>query len=585
MQLRHKIALAYAAVLLILVLSLGVYARAVVADHGAAEMRDALASEATLLSSLLLRDGMPIASGAALDKQAIDLGRKAGLRITVITVDGVVIAESQHDTATMVNHNDRPEVVQARRDGRGWAVRHSATLDIDMLYYALADLRTGTIVRVARPMAQVAQLSADLRRGLLLAALLAGLLGVIASLWIAGGVTSSLDHLARTARRLGKGELSARARLTGRDEVAVLADTFDAMADSLQHTSSDLVQATGQVQAILEHMADGLVVVDDAQRVSMLNRAAARLLGTDAGATGKLLEHVVRNYELIEAVTRSVELGTVLEVEFELASDTDRILHASVAPISGSTGAQRGAVVVLRDVTQVRRLERVRQDFVANAGHELRTPVAAIRSLAEALESGASTDPDAGPAFLSQIVDNTARLGRLLDDMMELARLEAGAGEPVEAIEVAPVARKAADRLRPQAESLGVTVDVRVPDDLTALGSVDNLTTALVNLIDNALKYAYEGRRIEVEALPSDPSATVVRLAVIDHGPGIPDADRRRIFERFYRLDRARSRELGGTGLGLSIVKHAVEAMGGAISIEETPSGGATFLLTLPKPD
>jgi two-component system phosphate regulon sensor histidine kinase PhoR len=355
------------------------------------------------------------------------------------------------------------------------------------------------------------------------------------------------------------------------------------MASRLQENSIQLAHRTGEVQAILRHMSDGVLLVDSQLRVAMCNPAAARMLGFDPEtAVGQDVLRLSGIYDLADALQRTSQLSSTTEVEFMTRHGEERIIQASVTPGGGQRPGQQWVVAVLRDVTHLRHLERVRQDFVASAGHELRTPVAAIRSLAEALAAGGLSDPETGPEFVRQIIDNTERLERLVDDMLELARVETVAHRELCPVHVKSVIEKAVERLRVQAESAGLRLVVSVGDDLWARGDGEDIETAIVNLLDNAIKYAADGGSVEIEAAADDGE---VLIRVVDHGPGIPLAERQRIFERFYRLDKARSRQMGGTGLGLSIVKHAVEKMGSRVWIEDTPGGGATFVIALPTLD
>ncbi|MCX7597487.1 MAG: ATP-binding protein [Armatimonadetes bacterium] len=577
MRLRYRILLGYMVLFGLLLAALGVYSRSVVARHVTAQQRDALRTLSRVAADSLLGPNV-LPAREVLQRRTRAFAQVARARVTVIAPDGVVLADSEHDPATMENHGLRPEVVAAHRDGWGWAVRHSTTLGIDMLYVAQADPAREYVVRLAKPLSEIEQLDTHLFYGLLVALVVATLAGLVASVRISGGLADSLTHLARVARAIGDGDLAARATVRAADEVGELATAINEMAARLQRDDTELAQRTTEVQAILRHMADGVLLVDSEGQLAMANPAAARMLHFDHDAAlGRSVLYATNNYDLAEAVRRTLELGTVTEVEFVVRDGEERTIHAAVAPAEGQTGQGRWAVAVLRDLTRLRQLERVRQDFVASAGHELRTPVAAIRALAEALAAGAINDPEAGPAFVSQIVENTERLQRLVDDMMELARLEAVREEP-KPLPLKPVVEKAVERLQPQAEAAGMHISVVVPEDLHVLGNEEDLETALVNLLDNAVKYAASGRSVEVEAYAADDE---VHLRVVDHGRGIPLAERQRVFERFYRLDKARSRELGGTGLGLSIVKHAVEKMGGRTWVEETPGGGATFVIGL----
>lgn len=528
--------------------------------------------------------GRPAVATADLQDRVREMGLQLGRRITVIGGTGAVLADSTHSPSDLGNQNGRPEVIQARR--RGWGADLSLwdASGYDTLYAALADGRREKVIRVAVPLDFISAFAAGLRAELFQAVVLASVWVLVVSVWLAHGITLSLSRVADVAERIGSGDLSARAPTAGGYEVASLGRTINQMAENLQHAIAELGRASSQLQAILSHMADGLVAVDANGKVILLNPAAGQLLAVRPhDAIGRPLSDLTANDALLETVRRTIELGIVVNEEFPFGGDDERIINASAAPVQTSEFGGPGAVLVLRDRTQARRLEQLQQEFVSNASHELRSPVTAIRSLAEALELGALQDPEIGPRFLHEIVAKSEYLGTVVEDIMRLARLEA-LDQPPLVIKASAIVRGSVEALRSRAEEIGVTLEVDAPEEVSALGAVENLEVALRNLIENALKYGAEGGTVQVQ-VQERPGH--VRVAVVDHGPGIAEEHKERVFERFYRVDKARSREMGGSGLGLSIVRQAIENIGGQVWLEDTPGGGATFViwLTAPPPD
>jgi len=584
-------------------LALGAYVEPVVQRRMEGHLRDQLAGECRLVRAALAAQ-----PSEALEPTVLRLAAASGARLTVIAPDGRVLADSQAEPAHMDPHNTRIEVVDARRTGLGWSIRHSATLGQDMLYVAESSGPEAPTIRAALPLTRVRAASASLRRAISAAAVVAAALAVLVGAWLARSITGPLGEVAQAARRVGEGDLAARARVTTEDEVRDLAQVINAMAGSLATARAGLEQSAAHLHSILTHLADGLVVVGPDETVELLNPAAALLLavepegdlGHGLGPVGQVagpatqppaglathathhLAEVVRHYELVDVVRRALRLRTLARAEVLTGDQPPRTIAAAATPVEGDDGELLGAVMALRDLTALQRLQQVRQDFIANASHELRTPVAAIRSLAETLNNGALRDPEAASRFLGQIVTNTESLATLLDDMMALTRLEdvQHRSQP-EALGVQELLAAAAQRVAPQAEDRGTQLEVEAPSGLEVWCAPDDLLTAVVNLVDNAVKYAGEQSRVR---LSGERAGDQVLISIADNGPGIPEADRERVFERFYRLDKGRSRALGGTGLGLSIVKHAVESNGGRVWVEAAAEGGARFVVALPTP-
>jgi two-component system phosphate regulon sensor histidine kinase PhoR len=419
----------------------------------------------------------------------------------------------------------------------------------------------------------------NITMGLAASVVLSAGLAVLAQGWMA----RLIRELTTAAQRMTHGDLDVRTGLEGGDELAELGHALDQLAGSLKGTLRELRSERDLQGRILEGMQEGVLVLDKDGRVVMMNPSlrAMLLLGTDV--KGKLLIEVVRHADLHELVDRARAGKTVALGEIDLPGIKPRRLLVHSTGFAGEAG---GLLAVFVDVTDLRRLESLRRDFVANVSHELRTPVTALRSAAETLMASALRDPD--PAvperFVDIIVRNAERLQSLIEDLLELSRLESKEFRLKKERVMLPVVTSIVMGLfRERAEKKGVRLKVDVPGDLPALTTDQRALEQVVsNLVDNAVKYCPSGSQVTVSAARSNGS---VRVVVSDTGPGIDPKHVPRLFERFYRVDAGRSREIGGTGLGLSIVKHLVEAMGGEVTVDSTVGKGSAFSVTLPQPN
>jgi len=409
------------------------------------------------------------------------------------------------------------------------------------------------------------------------------LAGVVAALllgaWRARTLAAPVLELARAAGRISAGDLTARAAIQSRDEIGQLAGTFNAMAEQLRQKLAAVSEERTKIEAIISSMSDAVVAVDREGTILLLNRAAEDLLGLPKTARGRRLADVLGEHPLSRSIEAAAEGGRDVAEEFSPQPLGDRTLDVHATPLRGSEGDRAGAVAVVRDVTDLRRAERLRRELTANISHELRTPLTSIKGFAETLLGGAMTDEAAGRRFLAIIDSEATRLMKLVDDLMDLSRLESRAVsmEPGP-LPLDELASEALSRMRPQAERHRIALRAGAVPAI-ALADRDRILQVLTNLLDNAIKFTPEGGTVEV-SVTSTPTEAVV--SVTDTGRGIPADDLPRIFDRFYRVDRSRSREAGGTGLGLAIAKHIVEAHGGRITVASRVNAGSTFAFTLP---
>ncbi|MGC1936322.1 MAG: ATP-binding protein [Candidatus Acidiferrales bacterium] len=520
---------------------------------------------------------------------------RSGARITLIAADGRVLADSAHDIETMENHSNRPEFIQAMSSGQGQSVRHSHTLGRDLVYYATRFDRgaaSPVIIRVAMPLAQVNTALAKIRHRVWAASLVILVLSIIVSAFFSRRFAHRIARLKDFSRQVAGGDFRPLPQEPGNDELVDLAISLNETAARVNQMIRTLTDERNRSAAILRSMVEGIAVVDAHERLAFCNEAFAKIWDVNsADFEGRPAVEIIRHPDILELIRKVLAGQEVLQGEVCSGAARPRSFSVTVAPVasfdeaaaSQPLGASRpGAVVVLHEITELRRLEQVRKDFVANVSHELRTPLTAIQGFAETLLSGALDDQENNRHFVEIIRTHAARLARLTDDLLKLSRIEAGKVEidfqPVDPRHLVETGVEAVRLAASQKQlSLGASHPQRnLP---RVRGDVGLLREVLRNLLDNAIQYTAAGGRIEVSTAAS---GEFVVFTVADTGIGIPQNDQSRIFERFYRVDAARSREVGGTGLGLAIAKHIVEAHGGKIWVESVVGEGSKFHFSVP---
>jgi len=515
--------------------------------------------------------------------------RPTDSRITVIAADGRVLGDSEvpvDDLPRVENHGKRPEVLAAFAGGVGRDRRTSATIGASLLYVALpivADGKVIGVIRVALPVSAVTSSYAAIHRVMLLGGLVALVVAFGIGLFVARRVTEPVVQMQAIAHQMSEGDFTVRAPIRSPDEIGALGRALNGLAARLREKVHDLGHEQAKATAILDGMIEGVIAVDGRDVILLLNERARSMFGLDAtrGEGTPFLE-VIRNTELHEAFREGRAAGesSVSNREVRLVSPVDRRVQVNAVPLRLG-GNEIGVVMVLHDVTELRRLEQVRTEFVANVSHELRTPLTAIQGYLETLLTGALEEQENARRFLEIVFRHTERLGRLLNDLTDLSNIELGRVS----LKLAPTRLdEAVDAvvaiMSAKAKSGKVTLSSQLPRELPpVLADRDRLVQILINLVDNAIKYTPEGGRVTVRV--EEPAQGHIEIDVVDTGIGIPPADLPRITERFYRVDKARSRELGGTGLGLAIVKHLVFAHNGLLRIESEPGRGTTVRVWL----
>jgi len=507
----------------------------------------------------------------------------SGARVTVITSRGLVLADSQSDPQTMENHAGRPEIKDALANGSGQSIRHSVTIKRDLLYYAVRQNIPGEspiVLRFALPLANVEEVLAEFREKLWAASFVILLVAGGISLLFSRSFTVRVDRLKDFSRRVAEGDFRPLTRDGSGDALEALGLSLNRTAARLDRTIRTLVEERNLSSAILGSMVEGVAVVDGSEHLVFANQGFAEILGLDVPPVpGSSLLEVVRQTELIEAV-RQVLRGEP-RVQSEIATGTLRQHFFATTVAAVQAGDTSGAVVVLHDITELRKLERVRRDFVANVSHELRTPLTAIQGFAETLLAGAIDDPHNRTRFLEIILEHSRRLARLTEDLLMLSKMDAERLEmEFRRISISQLMESCLETSQHRAKEKRLEIRLDAPNGLPEIsGDRRRLAEVLQNLLDNAIQYTLPGGEITLKA---EARSDEIIVTVSDTGIGIPKADQPRIFERFYRVDAARSREAGGTGLGLSIAKHLVEAHGGRLWVESELGQGSRFHFSVP---
>ena len=578
LSLRARLLTVYAAVVAVALIVMGLFA--------AQEQRRWVEqqSRATLERTVsTLAQGLP--AQANWDALADSLGAALSLRVTLIDSTGRVIGDSQvagDELVRVENHAGRPEVKAALHGETGGASRRSRTVGQELMYVAVpvAPLagRPVAVARVAEPLAGIALLDAALMRLSLLAGLVALVLSVPLLLWVTGWQAGRVRSIARAADHVGEGDFSVRAPERPDDELGRLGAGINRMAAELAARIESLARERDQGTRVLERMVDGVALIDAHGRILRANGALAALLSVEPPQAGTTLAEFARLPELVTLVESARTSDVPVESAIRAWAPGPKLLRSTATRLERE--GESAIVLIVHDLTESERVNRMRQDFVANVSHELRTPLTSMLGYAETLLHGGLEDLEHREGFVRIIRDQTERLQALVDDLLSLAELE----QPSARLRLGPfdlrdAASHELDTVRERAQRAGLTLELVAPERIEVVADRGRLEQVFANLLDNALKYTERGG-ITVRV---GGTRTRAWCEVQDSGVGIPEEDQPRIFERFYRVDKARSRELGGTGLGLSIVKHIVTLHGGELSVSSRPGGGSVFRFEIPR--
>ena len=521
-----------------------------------------------------------------LDKWCGDFARRTSTRVTVILSSGRVLCDSDQDPRKMDDHSTRPEVKKAISGETGSSIRYSYTLEKSLMYAAVpmeSLPNIAVIMRVAVPVSTMSQALWSVRLRLIFGVIAAGLLIVVTTMLLSRRITVPLREMRNGVRKYADGDFSARLKVSHTEEFAELAEEMNRMAQQLDDRLRTVINQRNELEAVLSSMVEGLLAFDMNENLISLNQAASDLLGIRyEEVLNRPIQEVIRNSALQRFVTKTLANLEPVEDEIVLYSKGERNLQAHGAPLTDASGNRIGVLVVLNDVTNIRRLENIRREFVANASHEIRTPITSIKGFVETLLDGALDDHETARRFLGIIGKHSDRLNAIVEDLLSLSKIEkeAETGQVyLEKGRILEVLEEAVEACHTGIDEKGIIVRIECPEELTGRLNPSLMVQALINLIDNAVKFSNDGGSITIGCTADDDS---IKIEVQDEGVGIEKTHIPRLFERFYRVDKARSRVLGGTGLGLAIVKHIAQVHNGEVSVTSTPGKGSTFTITIP---
>jgi two-component system, OmpR family, phosphate regulon sensor histidine kinase PhoR len=572
-----RLALTYSALAVLIVAALGWSLLVTIREFSIRRLQSDLIEETVIageiLSPLVQGDG----ASAEIEAATKRLGEGFQVRVTVVAADGTVLADSARDASSLDNHASREEIQEALQTGVGSSVRPSSTMDMPYFFVSRRIADGTAVVRMGMPVETVDGLIRDVQRQVAVAAILAGALMTAAGLFVAQRIGNALGEIQRQAAAVASGRLDVSVDPAPTQELGDLGRAFNTMTVTLRGTLAELERVRARLEATLADLSDGVVITDSRGHVLLANDSALELLAVHGAVTGEPFVEVGRDHELADLVDEALQDPGVAVERVIHHGRSGKILQAAARRLDAAN--QRIGVVVLRDLTELRRLEGMRRDFVANVSHELRTPLTSIRALVETLEAGALHDPTVSYDFLSRIISEVDRLALLVDDLLDLARLESGRVRlTLERIEPESVLRRVGDRLAPQTERARLTVGLDLaPEIPTIVGDRDRIDQVLLNLVHNAIKFTPSGGTITLTARPA---GEFVEFQVRDTGVGVDPEELPRLFERFYKADRARRSQ--GTGLGLAIAKHIVQVHGGTIWAEPNVPAGTIFSFRLP---
>ncbi|GAB6108560.1 two-component system histidine kinase PnpS [Fusibacter bizertensis] len=504
-------------------------------------------------------------------------------RITIIGEDGTVRADTNEDPAKMNNHLNRTEVIDAiRTDKVGTSIRYSNTVKADFLYVAIPVHIDGQtwIVRVSKQLVEIKDLNQHILNVAVISIICAAIFAMVMSIFVSKRITRPIDALTEVANEIAEGDFGRKIYITANDQIGELAQSFNKMSHTLSLSMNELRQRNSELEAILNSMINGIIAVDQKKNIILINKFCFEILDLPQNyvVENESMYKIIRNEEIAQMVEVSMDEGMPQMKELRYVH-SEKTLRIYVNPIFNIAREIIGSIVVIQDVTQIRKLEQMRSDFVSNVSHELKTPLTSIRGFVDTLKNGAIHQPDTAMRFLDIIDIESDRLYRLINDILLLSEIESMDREPEQTqVELKSVTEEVIDFLELKANDKGLKLSASYEGELFIKANRDRIKQMLINLIDNGIKYTEKGEvKVDIHT-----QGSWIMIRVTDTGIGFSDEHKERLFERFYRVDKGRSRNQGGTGLGLSIVKHIVLLYKGKISVDSVPGKGTTFEILLP---
>lgn len=575
---RLKLTATYLSLIIIILVISGISLFNIFRDYYIKNVESSLLHEARLLDEMIK---MTTADKPHLQQICNTAGKNLNSRITIIDQYGEVLADSMYNPAKLGPHNSRPEVYQALHGKNGVEIRYSDTYKSKMIYVAVP-FQSSEIkgaLRLATPLLEVEEFYSRMWYILLLAIILTGLLAFGLSLVFVEKFSRPVRDVTRAVREMAHGNLKKRISYRNDDELGIMVRAFNEMAQYLEQNIQEISDVKNRLQTLLQNTVNGIIMIDPNARITYVNPAAVALLGDAAADIGKKHVEVINNYEIVETIDTVRQQFQPIKKEVVLHTLGDKIVDVSVVPLKDDKVFCQGVLVVLNDITDIKRLEQVRKDFVANVSHELKTPVATISGFAETLVEEGQESRNISE-FAGIIYDEAARLSRLINRLLELSRLESEDRVLQKIpVDVSKLIERTIISVQTPSQCKNIQIEFNSDRPVIIEGDPDIITQIILNLLDNAIKFSSEGSTVNIQL---EEQLDYIRISVKDAGIGIPSQEISRIFERFYRVDKARSRKTGGTGLGLSIVKHLVEKHGGYIEVESIEGKGSIFTVTLP---
>ncbi|MDQ0058823.1 two-component system histidine kinase PnpS [Paenibacillus harenae] len=584
---RNRLTLIMIVMVAISVSAAGVFMAKTFKDNHIEALEDNMIREMRIISAKMdWKSGNPEELYAFYNREAKEMKGYTSARVTFIRSDGIVLGDSDTEPEQMDNHLDRAEVKEALESGTGRSIRESETIGQNMIYVAIpASIipdEKPYILRLAMSLQEVENSINRLITVLIMGLLVLFLIVALISYRIALSLTKPLEQITKVAKRIKNMDYGARVKVTKQDEIGELGHAINAMADSLNEQMTRIRENEGQLESVLNNMINGIVMIDQTGRILLMNRRAEEVLGFSAREiVGRHFAEAKQQYELAQMIQEGLDTREHLREEITFYFPEERLLELNVVPIHREVDVFTGVLLVLQDVSAIRRLERMRSEFVANVSHELKTPIAAVKGFAETLLGGVVKDEETARSFLQIIFDESDRLNRLIGDILELSKIESRRVPLIfSPIELDSFVSKTVTLLESEAARKNIKLHMQIEPGLYMEADEDRLRQIMMNLLANGINYTPEGGRVSIKVHAR--GEEYIRFQISDSGIGIPKKDLPRIFERFYRVDKARSRSSGGTGLGLSIVKHLVELHKGSISVESSVGVGTTFDIELP---
>ena len=585
-KLQFRILAIFIAIFTIFSISIVIFSTNLLQEYASTSQQEALIKQAKTVASMLQLDTENTTNLASLATSLATLDMQSEERLTVIDLSGVVVYDSVTNKEVLENHNNREEFKAVLAgDEIGTSVRKSKSTNETLYYVAVPLLGKQDellgVLRLARPVADINQISEQIKKSLLIFSVLALMLTTFITLIITKRIAKPINDIMEVAESLSDKRYEVRYTGNAYGEVADLGETINDLATSLEEQNLELVQNDKRLYELINHLVIGVMLIDEHRIIKMVNPAMSVILGEDVSQlVGNSYVEATKSYGLSHMIEMAYQKNEQQNDEIYFYYPKDKIVDANIVPIDGKEPGEQNLIVLLYDITEIRRLEKVRTDFVTNASHELKTPVTALKGFSETLLDGAMEDKEVLKQFLEIMLAESSRLDFLVNDILELSKLEQKQVPlKIEEINLTEAVISTFQLVKQKADEKKMKLNIIEEDNLFITGDSSRLKQILANLINNAVVYTQESGEVEV-TIKKENNFAVIKVS--DNGIGIPEDEQDRIFERFYRVDKARSRNSGGTGLGLSIVKYLVENLNGFITVESKLGLGTTFIVKLP---